>query len=139
MPKVRLLRVSLAALPLMFGACLGSDRDGSTEQASGLSPVQLADIPVPDGMKLRDSLNESHSYEVGTFRVADLHYFGNVPLADVASYLRERMPQHGWRLVTEAVAHESELVFDRRPHRATCRIWNDGSVTRLHVGVRTPE
>lgn len=139
MPKVCSARVAPAVLLLALGACLGSARDGTTEQASGLSPVQLADIPVPDGMKLRDSLNESHSYEVGTFRVADLQYFGNVPLTEVASYLRDRMPQHGWRLVSDNLAGEAELVFDRRPHRATCRIWNDGSVTRLHVGVRTPD
>ena len=140
MLKVRSVRATtFLVASILLASCLGSRRDGTTESASGLSPVQLADIPVPEGMKLRDSLNESHSYEVGTFRVADLQYFGNVAIADVASYLRERMPLHGWRLVRENQGTEAELIFERRPHQATCRVWGDGSVTRLHVGVRTPQ
>lgn len=138
MSKVRSARLAALLLLTALTACLGSRRDGTTEAVSGLTPVQLSDVPVPDGMKLRSALNESHSYEVGRFRVADLHYFGNVPIREVASYLRDRMPLHGWRLVEEKVEEtDGKLVFERRPNRAVCGISLDGSVTRLHVGVRT--
>lgn len=139
MSKLRPAGVAAIVLTTLLGACLGSRRDGTTEAASGLSPVQLSDIPVPSGMTLRSSLNESHSYEVGQFRVADLHYFGTVPIPEVVNYMRDRMPVNGWRLVEESSGeNEAKLVFERRPNRAECECRLDGAVTRLHVAVRTP-
>lgn len=134
------MKCHLGALLLLTGAaCVGVDRDGSTEAASGLSPVQLADIPVPDGMTLLTGLNQSHSYEAGRFRVAELHYFGNPSIEEVASYLTARFPGHGWELVRDARdASGAELVFDRHPHQATCKLSRDGSVTRLRIDLRTP-
>lgn len=130
--------VSLA-VSVLLGACTGMNRDGSTEQASGLTAVQFADIPVPDGMKLQTGLNESHSYESGQFRFADLFYFGNLPTAEVTDYMKRRMALHGWQLIDEKTGERSELVFVRRPNRVRCEVWVDNSsVTRMHVEVRTP-
>jgi hypothetical protein len=130
---------SLAVLLLSLGAlgCAGVDRDGTTEAASGQTPVQFSDIPVPDGMRLQQDLNQSHSYEVGGFRVADFHYFGNLPVDEIAAYMEARMPQHSWTLREQRAGEERELVFVRGREQVRCRLHVDSlSVTRMHVEVR---
>ena len=151
------LAVLCLALPI---ACTSVDRDGTTVEASGLTAQQLPDIPVPDGLLLQTGLNESHSFESGRLRHADLFYYGSLSVAEVRDYMIERMPLHGWRQVespgespTDAAPsagtepstrpaggeERAELEFERRPNRAHCSIWVDsGSVTRMHVAVRTP-
>jgi hypothetical protein len=126
----------LAVALLLLAACRSApDRDGTTASP----PVQFADIPVPDGMTLETLMNRSHSYEAGDFRFGDLYYYGNLPVADVASYMTQRMAVHGWTLAGEQRQERRvELLFERRPHRTTCTIWKDSSdVTRMHVQVRT--
>jgi hypothetical protein len=124
-------------LSTVLVACTGMDRDGTTEAASGQTPVQFSDIPVPDGMTLQQDLNQSHSYEYGQFRVADLHYYGKLPVAEIAEYLEARMPKHGWVLSGAQRGTPAELTFTRGRQRVRCRIEVDSiSVTRMHVEVR---
>ncbi len=129
-----------AAALLVFAACRSApDQDGSAESASGLTPVQFADIPIPDGMVLETQMHRSFTYEVGDFRLGDLYYYGNLPIDSVASYMSERMALHGWKQVGEDhTERATDLHFERRPHRADCRIWKDDSdVTRMHIAVST--
>lgn len=139
---------------ILFGACTGMHRDGTAAEASGLTAVQFRDVPVPDGMVLQTGLNESHSYEAGRFRFADLYYYGNLPVAEIAEYMKRRMALHGWQLVEETggrpaeasagagddpATARSETLFERAPNRVRCEVWLDSSgVTRMHVEVRTP-
>jgi hypothetical protein len=138
--RIRSLEGAFAALVLAVApvACVGLDNDGSAEAASGQTPVQFSDIPVPDGMKLQQDLHQSHSFELGQFRVADLHYFGNLPIAEIADYLKARMPQHGWSLEAEGAEPSArKLLFVRGRQKATCSINVDEiGVTRMHVEVR---
>lgn len=138
--RIRSIQRAFAVLVLAVApvACVGLDNDGSAEAASGQTPVQFSDIPVPDGMKLQQDLHQSHSFELGQFRVADLHYFGNLPVAEIADYLKARMPQHGWSLETESAGPASrKLLFVRGRQKATCAILVDEiGVTRMHVEVR---
>lgn len=134
-PTTRSFAATLALIAAC--ACTGMHRDGTTEAASGQTPVQFSDIPVPDGMTLQQDLNQSHSYESGRFRVADLHYYGKLPVGEIADYLRVRMPQHGWTLAEESGDEQKELVFTRGRQRVRCTIGVDSiSVTRMHVEVR---
>jgi hypothetical protein len=128
----------LAVVPT---ACAGLDQDGSAEAASGQTPVQFSDIPVPDGMKLQQDLHQSHSFELGQFRVADLHYFGNLPVAEISDYLKARMPQHGWSLESESADTAArKLLFVRGRQKATCALQIDEiGVTRMHVEVRVQD
>lgn len=121
-------------------ACAGTYNDGAAEEASGLTAQQLADIPVPQGLELSTDLHQSHSFESGRFRIADLHYFGNLPIEEVAGFMRDGMRLRGWRLVDDQASPDRiELAFERRPNRTRCLIWrDDSSVTRMHVEVRTP-
>ena len=131
--------LAFAALLAVVGCRTAPDADGSTESASGLTPVQFEDIPIIDGMTLETQMNRSHSYEAGSFRIGDLYYYGNVDRERVVSYMTERMGLHGWKLVGETREdRETELRFERRPYRTRCTIWTDSSdLTRMHVEYRT--
>jgi len=108
--------------------------------ADGVSALQFSDIPVPAGLTLRDQQHNSDSAQVGEYRYANFEYSGAIPVAEVSSYLRERMPQHSWELTgeeTDAAGNE-RLSFQRGKYFAECRMARDKkSVTRLHVTVRT--
>lgn len=105
----------------------------------GLQSPQLDDVPVPSGMRLQNGLNESHSYEASGFRHAALRYYGTVPVAEVADYMRQRMKLHDWELVSEEASEDRrELRFDRHPYETTCTIWRDANaVTRMEIRVDT--
>ncbi|MEY2982436.1 MAG: hypothetical protein ACO4CT_00595 [Planctomycetota bacterium] len=141
--RIRSLQGAFVAFVLAVAptACVGLDQDGSAEAASGQTPVQFSDIPVPDGMKLQQDLHQSHSFELGQFRVADLHYFGNLPVSEISDYLKARMPQHGWSLESESADPGArKLLFVRGRQKATCAIRLDEiGVTRMHVEVRVQD
>ncbi len=125
---------------LALGACAGTWRDGTTEESSGLTPLQFGDIPCPDGMTLQTGLNESHSIEVGEFRYGDLFYYGSLPVPDIADYMQRSMPRHAWELVSEEW-NDGRVVqtWRRVPQTVRCEIHEDASgVVRMHVHVRTP-
>ena len=125
---------------LALGACAGTWRDGTTEESSGLTPLQFGDIPCPDGMRLQTGLNESHSIEVGSFRYGDLYYYGSLPVPDVADYMKRSMPRHAWELVSEDW-NDGRVVqtWERVPQSVRCEVFEDsGGVVRMQVHVRTP-
>lgn len=126
----------LAALAL--ASCQAPRAGGAPE--SGVTALQFQDIPVPDGMTLRESPRYSHSREVGEYRYGDFVYVGLVPIADVSAYLQERMPQHSWQLMD----HQSDekgnekLVFRRGHYTAECSLTRtEQKTTRMDIDVRT--
>ena len=137
---MRIHKLSLLVATVALVSCAGAGGDGSAEEVSGLTPVQFDDIPVPDGMRLDVNLHESHSFEVGSFRIGEFHYSGTMSPKAVEDYMRQRMPLHDWRIVDETRADKRvDITFRRMPHRADCRIWTDvRGVTRLLVEVSTP-
>src|SRR5262245_50913943 len=69
---------------------------------ASIARAQFEDIPVPEGFKLRTDLLQSYSYQCGSFRQGRLLYEGAPDPAHAASYLRDRIPQHGWTATTDS-------------------------------------
>jgi hypothetical protein len=105
--------------------------------------LQFDDIPVPDGMKLKDEPKHvSDSVVIGEFRYANLVYEGTVPVPELSAYLRDRMPQHAWRLTRdeEEGSGGEFLRFRRGKYVADCQLSKDKEIeafTRMQVAVRT--
>ena len=101
---------------LLFGAC----QTAEAKHAFGVSAVQFQDVVVPSGFKLRDAGHESYSREEAGWRQAHLVYLGTVKIEDAMGYVRQRMPQHNWTVVTEEALPESEvrLRFERGVYSA---------------------
>src|SRR5262245_40562622 len=69
---------------------------------ASIARSQFEDIPVPEGFKLRTDLLQSYTYQCGSFRQGRLLYEGAPDPARAASYLRDRVPQHGWTQTTDS-------------------------------------
>lgn len=84
--------VAIAALAACSGLPRGQD---------GVTAIQFRDVVVPAGLRLLDDAHQSHSVEAASFRQGRFVYMGTVHPADAAGYVRQRMPQHNWQLVSE--------------------------------------
>ena len=126
-----LIRPIALLLTAALAACAG-------QPAANQKASQFGDIPVPDGMTFQEGPTQSNSYEAGGFRYADLRYYGNLSVAEVARFMKKGMGRHGWELESaKDETAEVDLVFKRTPDQARCRIWKDDAVTRMKVEVRT--
>jgi hypothetical protein len=99
--------------------------------------VQFDDIPVPAGFQLQTERLESFTFERGSFRIGELLYDGQAPAATIASYYRERLPQHGWSVEGETqIEKGNSLLFVKGRTQAKIEITR-GRVrtgqTRIHV------
>lgn len=108
----------------------------------GVGAIQFDDIPVPDGMSLKEHNHVSDSVVVGEFRYANFEYTGTIPVPQVGAYLRDRMPQHRWHLTRdEATPSGAEyLSFRRGKYVADCSLVKDDeieAITHMKVTVRT--
>src|SRR5262245_42949912 len=69
---------------------------------ASIARAQFEHIPVPEGFTLRTDVLQSYSYQCGSFRQGRLLYEGAPDPARAASYLRDRVPQHGWTQSTDS-------------------------------------
>ena len=91
-----------------------------------IARAQFDDIPAPEGFVLRSQTMESYSYQCGSFRSGKLIYDGPASPANVASYLRERLPLHGWEILSENSGERGRLLsFRKATTELTCDISRD--------------
>jgi hypothetical protein len=124
---------------LLLCAC-ESPQTAPSQPNDGVSSTQFEDIPVPDGLRLRERMHKSDSIVVGDYRYGNFVYTGSVPAAEVASYMRERMPQHAWQLVAEDedAKGNQTLSFRRGKYTADCSLGRtEDKATQMTVKVRT--
>ena len=101
----------LVALTVFAGACeTTADREGQ-----GVHAVQFQDVVVPTGFRLQDQAHESHSREEANWRQGHFVYSGPTGLEEALGYVKQRMPQHSWRIVAEEAVGETgkRLLFER--------------------------
>jgi hypothetical protein len=95
-------RALLPGLVLLLAGCRSMYEDAKKPAPdpdfdhASIARAQFEDIPVPEGFKLRTDVLQSYSYQCGSFRQGRLLYEGAPDPARAASYLRDRIPQHGW-------------------------------------------
>ena len=126
--KTTILAVFLA----LYASC-------QTQRDFGVRVIQPPDIPVPRGMVLSTHLHESNSVERGEYRHADLVYRGpNAPMA-IGAYLKDRMPQHAYELVSQEKTDDQteEFVFRRGQYVATCTVKKLPKQSELRIQLRT--
>jgi len=130
----------LGVAALLLGSCQTPAERAKTSD-DGVSAIQFEDIPVPDGLRLQERAHSSDSLELGEYRYANFSYVGGVPVAEVSSYLRDRMPQHKWTLLAEETDPDGNdtLSFRRGKYTAECRLQHEESSARttLDIVVRT--
>ncbi len=138
-------------LLLLLAGCANVDRNYVPvpgQDSLMVRAVQFPDIPVPAGLQLQVSHNESASFAVGDFRWAVLHYRGKMPMSQALSFLKEQLLQFQWRIVAQERPGPGEFVLHvRKPwYVAEFRLRQMGTVlhmdiylnTRLQAGERNP-
>lgn len=105
----------------------------------GVSANQFSDIPIPEGLRLHERAHASDAVIKGNYRYANYKYSGTIPVAKVSSYLRERMPQHRWQLISEESEspRDEVLRFRRGKSVAECHLVRLELTTEMTVTVRT--
>jgi len=90
--------------------------------------IQFDDVRVPMGMKLRTTLAESFSHEVGSFRWAHFVYDGEMPLEEVGKRLVQSLHQHDWRQTADERTNldERRMEFQRGNSHLTCLLLGVG-------------
>lgn len=128
-----LVAAALLAIAAVPAACAtGGDLD------TGVSAVQFQDMVVPLGFTLLDKTHQSHSRVEGEWRMGNFHYQGQLLVADAASYIRQRMPQHNWTLETEQLDEKGgKLLFARGRYTAEYTFLRQEGSTQMVVDYRT--
>jgi hypothetical protein len=119
----------------LFGACQSADPSGE----HGVSAVQFQDVVVPSGMQLRDEAHESHSRDDAGHRQAHYVYTGPTRVEDAIAYVRQRMPQHDWTMVSEDKSEDDgvRLRFERGIYRADYSFTRSEGATVMVVDYST--
>ncbi len=128
-------------LPLLAG-CANVDRNYVPvpgQDSLMVRAVQFPDIPVPAGLQLQVSHNESASFAAGDFRWAVLHYRGKLPMAQALSFLKEQLVQFQWRIVSQERPGPGELVLqaEKPCYVAQFRLHQMGTVLHMDVYLNT--
>ncbi|MCR9244436.1 MAG: hypothetical protein NXI31_05350 [bacterium] len=119
---------------LLLTGCQGLPRG-----KDGVTAVQFRDMVVPDGLHVVDNAHQSHSVEAASWRMGRFVYTGKVRAEEAASYVRQRMPLHSWKLVQETKPQptQTRLRYERGYYSAEYTFTRRGGHTQLVVDYTT--
>ena len=135
------IRAVCFLVPFLAG-CANVDRNYVPvpgQESLMVRAVQFPDLPVPAGLQLQVSHNESASFSAGDFRWAVLHYRGKLTMAEALSFLKEQLAQFEWRIVSQERPGPGELVLHVRKtcYVAQFRLQQLGTVLHMDVDLNT--
>jgi hypothetical protein len=102
----------------------------------GVTATQFQDMVVPAGLRLRDRAHESYSRQEASWRTGHFVYVGNTDIDEAMGYVRLRMPQHSWSIISDEVAADqgAKLRFERGIYTAEYTFQrHDGSTEMVVV------
>jgi hypothetical protein len=114
---MRQIKKWITLLPLVLlvlaGGCSMFDGINPFADQKPLDPkkFRFADLPVPRGLSLSDS--DSFIFETPGTRTGTLVYTGFKNYNDTVTFYRERMPEHGWKLINSIERGEAALTFEK--------------------------
>ena len=79
--------------------------------AADVMKYRFADLPVPPGLALDGG--KSFIFESPGTRAGHLVYSGFRNYGAIVSFYREKMVEHGWRLVSSFERDQATLVFEK--------------------------
>ncbi len=116
-PIMRRSTSLIIALPLLLsfliGGCstLNKVNPFASKKAPPLKNHRFSDLPVPRGLTLDPE--DSFIFESPGTRAGTLVYSGFKKYADAVSFYRQKMPEHGWKLVNSIERDEASLTFEK--------------------------
>lgn len=120
---MRRIKKWITLLPLVLimfaGGCSTFDGLNPFADQQPLDPkkFRFADLPVPNGLSL--STADSFIFETPGTRAGTLVYTGFKNYHDTVAFYRERMSEHGWKLINSIEKGEAALTFEKPGWTAT--------------------
>jgi len=102
------------AVVLVLGGCTTyefTNTFSSPARSTGAKNYRFSDIPIPAGMSLVS--NDSFILETPDTRAGQLVYSGYVKFPSVVRFYRQKMPNHGWRLLSSIERGEAALTYEK--------------------------
>lgn len=105
----------------------------------GVTAIQFQDVVVPDGLRMNERFNESHSIEEAGYRHGRFQYSGQTRVEDACAHLLQRMPQHAWTLASDEQVDKAtrKLRFVRGRYTADYTLVRTDGITTMVVEYRT--
>lgn len=127
--------IPLAVLAIACSGCLGKRfalEPAAVYPAESIiaNDYQPRDVPIPRGFRYLPK--ESFSY-VGSFRVVDLEYVGETLVEDVAEFLEDQMPLHGWQYIRREGVRSVTLVFMNAREECYLTLRRIENTTEFHL------
>lgn len=88
-----------------------SSSSGSRQTPSDVRKYRFPDLPVPNGLSL--DAGKSFIFESPGTRAGHLVYSGFRNYGAVVKFYREKMLEHGWRLVSSFERGQATMVFEK--------------------------
>jgi hypothetical protein len=129
--------LQILALGLALAACESNEIQHNGDL--GITVVQFADAPVPEGLKLVERFYESHSREEAGWRYGHFEYVGQTQIKEACDYLLQRMPNHNWQLTADSASEPNvrQLQFKRGAYVVDYRLERIHGETHMVVDYDT--
>ncbi len=127
------------ALPAAGCARLRSPASGPAAEQREAKNFRFPDLPIPVGLSL--DLPKSFIFESPGTRAGHLVYTGYRKYENVVGFYREKMPDHGWKLVSSFERGQASLTFEKPGWISTVMVRRRafGSVVEINIGPRVKD
>jgi hypothetical protein len=112
---------------------------GANRAGYGVNATQFQDMVVPAGLRLRERGHESYSRQEAGWRMGNFVYEGTTGVEEAMGYVRQRMPQHNWTIVSEDLTADemARLRFERGIYTAEYTFQRRDGSTQMVVVYNT--
>ena len=123
------------ALLVFAGGCSVLDQVNpfSDTKIHKLENFRFPDLPVPSGLSLASS--ESFIFETPGTRAGTLVYTGFKNYETTVNFYREKMPNHGWKLINSIEKGEAAMTFEKPGWSAAIFIRTSFFRTRVSINL----
>lgn len=134
----RPLRLRLAIpllITMVLGGCTTIDNMNSFSslQPANSENFRFPDVPVPAGLSM--VREDSFILETPDTHAGQLVYAGFANYQSVVRFYRERMPNHGWQLLSSIERGEAALIYEKPGWSATIFIRTSYFRTRVSINI----
>ena len=135
---MRRLKHWTIVLPLLFVFAGGCSTLNSVNPFAGKAPIafkkfRFDDLPVPSGLSLVP--DESFIFETPGTRAGTLVYTGFNKYESTVTFYREKMPDHGWKLVNSIEKGEASMTFEKPGWSTSIFIRTSYFRTRVSINI----
>ena len=124
-----------ALVTLLLSGCSNLDTTSSypNAQSGSVKTYRFPDVPVPAGLSIVSG--ESFILETPDTHAGQLVYTGFANFQSVVRFYRQKMPNHGWNLLSSIERGEAALTYEKPGWSAVIFIRTSYFQTRVSINI----